>query len=348
MLKPTAQAAGTIPWNCVETMLKDFKSVLDTLSAVAPFEVTDPAAVYVAAHVGSHPEDSIVEVLMTTYSEASLKETKALLRETAEIEMETKNRTGANALKSTATDIVKAIHKLQNSGNMEKYKFVLKAEDLAGAPKFAPEELTNTLDLVRRMRLMETELRSLSTTVAENSGKLKNAPVDGSWAKVAKSKLPPQVQRVKSFHGVKKSLPSSPGTVSPGSPLGVSTPERERSPSAKRSRTTSTDSENDEMDTVVAADGSFTEGGHNKKDRKRARRKTKAIRGNREDVGEAGLIGGSAEVDIVVSGIRKSQNIASLVAYVNDIGKKEDKDIGLQEANCELLVSKDTTFVHRC
>ena len=189
---------------------------------------------------------------------------------------------------------------------------------------------------------METELRSLSTTVAENSGKLKNAPVDGSWAKVAKSKLPPQVQRVKSFHGVKKSLPSSPGTVSPGSPLGVSTPERERSPSAKRSRTTSTDSES-EMDTVVAADGSFTEGGHNKKDRKRARRKTKAIRGNREDVGEAGLIGGSAEVDIVVSGIRKSQNIASLVAYVNDIGKKEDKDIGLQEANCELLVSKDTT-----
>ena len=66
----------TVPRNVVDSLIKEFKQILETTASTgsAVIDVNDPAAVYVAAHASSHPESSIVEMLMTTWSEQSLKD----------------------------------------------------------------------------------------------------------------------------------------------------------------------------------------------------------------------------------------------------------------------------------
>ena len=346
LMKETAKT-GTIPWNTVENLIKDFQGFIQTqmapqMAASTVFEITDPAAVYVAAHHGSHPDDSIAEVLMMTYSEQSLKETKVLLRETAGInDIDPRKRTGQNALKTTAEDIVKGIGKLLSSANVDKYRFVLKAEDLAGSPKFAPEELTNNVDLVRRMRNIEVELRNLSVNVASNTEKIENGgskhagesasqSAKSNWANVAKSHaakglIPPQISRIVNSDKNRSPSRDKAGTMERAG----------RSGSAKRRRVSEADASDVEDSASVREESPFRTDGHSKKDR---RAKKKSIQGKREG---GKLVGGTEEVEIVIAGIRKTQNIEAIISYVNETGTNEGHTIGLTNDKCELLEPKD-------
>ena len=98
------QSTGDIPWNCVDNIIKEFKRVCELYEVTDQVEINDPAAVYVAAHVSNHPEASITEVLMTSFSEQSLRDTKAILLK-AGIDIDKTNRTGNNALKTTAQEL---------------------------------------------------------------------------------------------------------------------------------------------------------------------------------------------------------------------------------------------------
>ena len=88
-----------------------------------------------------------------------------------------------------------------------------------------------------------------------------------------------------------------------------------------------------------SAETPFRTRGHSNKGKKKARRKFKpSIRGKLEG---AALVGGSADVEIVVVGVRKTQSIADLVMHVNNTGTKEGIDIGLEEDKCEILEVRD-------
>ena len=53
------------------------------------------------------------------------------------------------------------------------------------------------------------------------------------------------------------------------------------------------------------------------------------------------LAGGSAEVDIVVAGVRKCHGIPDVVKHINKAGTTNGSDVALTEDKCELLESKD-------
>ena len=226
---------------------------------------------------------------------------------------------------------------MQNSALCNKFNFALKAEDLARTPKFAPEELTNQVDIVRRILRIESELTSLSVNVAGNTERVEKieqkAPSNSyaSKAKAASLKPPPHVQRVKSLN-----IPEGP--MDQSSP--VTSKSREGTPrSGKRRRTSVTDGDFDwaeQNDTIVNAEEEFVSDGHSSKDRRKARHK--AIRGKMQDTE---LAGGSAEVDIVVAGVRKCHGIPDVVKHINKAGTTNGSDVALTEDKCELLESKD-------
>ena len=145
-------------------------------------EITNPAAVYVAGYI-DHPFSSLVNALTVYFTEGDLKETKQVLR-AAKIQIECPNgRQKAEAHKANAEDIIRAIETIKNGDKPDAYRFLVDTSNLHKLPKFSPDELANKEDTVRRVNIIEADLKQLLTNhaqlqaqVATNTAKLNTPP----------------------------------------------------------------------------------------------------------------------------------------------------------------------------
>ena len=287
-LKPTEIADSPT----VNALITEFRKIMDEQTVT---DVTCPVLVYTAAHGGNNPHPSCVEALVTHFSIDDLKEAKNILK-SLKFDIDQSNRQ-KNAAQATAEDIVKAMDKMQNSDKASKFRYFLKASDLHKVPSYKPDELSNRHDSVRRMNILEAELKSLltshhqlSTQVAANTAKL-DVTNDVSVAKNPWQvlnpvvKVPPKPQRFGNH------LANTPAT-------GTSSPKRKRT-NSDSSKTMDTTAPQSHAQGQNGKEGDFQEviRGKNKRNF--------GAKGTKKPSDESKLLGGTDTVSIVIYGVNK-------------------------------------------
>ena len=154
-------------------LLPDLKTATDALNHVVDWfakalqvnevtEICDAAATYAKAHVGSQPDESVSKALVISFNDEALKLTKQKFKD-AGIDIATQRRKTAE---KDADDIVKAIHDMEKNQMTEKVRFVVATEQIKSVPKYSPEELCNSTDLLRRVALLESKMSKLDDSHA--------------------------------------------------------------------------------------------------------------------------------------------------------------------------------------
>ena len=281
----------------VNALITEFRKIMEEHTVI---DITCPALVYIAAYGGSNPGPSCVEALVAHFSIEDLKEAKNILK-SLKFDIDQSNRQ-KNVAQATAEDIVKAMDKMNNSDKASKFRYQLKACDLHKAPSYKPDELANRHDSVRRMNLIETEMKALlashhqlSTQVAENTAKLVATTTVPNIAKNGNAqqksvwnvpnpalKAPPLPNRFGNH--LKNNIQSAGSAGSPG----------------KRKRTDSENTNNQSQSHdqgQSAKDGDFVEVNRSKKNF--------GAKGTKKTSEESKLLGGTDTVSIVIYGVNK-------------------------------------------
>ena len=185
---------GNCLTSAANNALDEIHNLLQKASGVV--EITNPAIVYVASYAaaGSQPIKSMIEALATNFSENDLNKSKHILHEN-KIISENKKRRGDDSHMATAKDVVDGIYKIANTIKWPTFRFVMLAEDLQRIPRYSPEQLSNTPDVLRRLALLESEMKKANASHINLEQQVSlNTGVCEQLAQSTSSNQPPQAK----------------------------------------------------------------------------------------------------------------------------------------------------------
>ena len=134
-------------------------------------DIFDPVATYIASHMESHNNEDIVKAVCSAFDVDILRNSKQLLIDN-DIPVPAANRNEPNANTKTAQDILKGLRTLDQTGKLKDYRFCVMANQLNLMPKFTPGEMCNSVDVLRRLALLEKQMEQQVVSQVELAGQV--------------------------------------------------------------------------------------------------------------------------------------------------------------------------------
>ena len=302
--------------------------------------ITDPVASYVMAHTNGQDEPAIIDAIAKTFTIDELNNTKAVLNDAG---LKPDGRAHRQKVDLAAEDIVKTLKRLDNSPDRDKYRFIITDEQINKLPKFTPGELSNPVDVAIRVGKLEIMMDQLSR---ENSDMQARITKQDIVQNTQHQQIQQQTQDMRNIRNMKAAaLDTRIMTGTPGRQHAPPIPNRgQNNPSEIGADTPNTKKRKAEeaADGKIGAASTYAqilqENPSDWSDVNRRKPRKTAIQGNKQ-ADANGLIGGTENIDLVVSGLRpKDDNIDQIINWVKS---ESGKLVALNQYTEEICINKD-------